>query len=122
MAPPWLGEETITKYHSFVNTLKNISPAPPLAESRKETGDVVCSEGKKTYEEAKKFLQDFIVNTETKRLTALEALFDADFPRFENADIGKLLWRNGVLAPATYKSYGSRIYRKLRKTKGKKWE
>lgn len=78
-------------------------------------------EYEKHKERARKFVQQFSLNTDAERLIALEALFDAGFPRLDNKDFGELLWPNHFVAPETRKSYGSRLYRRMQKAKGKNW-
>ena len=76
----------------------------------------------KNAEAARQFASQFPLRTTADRLIALEALFDAGFPRFENNFIGEIFWPDRThVAPETLKSYGNRLYRQLRDKTGKEW-
>nr|WP_296984629.1 hypothetical protein [uncultured Desulfovibrio sp.] len=116
-----LAPESLSSHFSATD-MEAASSMLSLAESSGKTEGSLSPDGKKAKEEAEKLLKNFSVNTWDERVIALEALYDAGFPRFDNTDIGQWLWRDQVLAPATYKKYGYRLYKLLEKTKGKSWE
>lgn len=98
------------------------SLASPSSETKNSTAMTIAEPTEKNMEAAKAFVSQFRLRTPADRLTALEALFDEGFPRFENSFIGKILWPDRThVAAGTLKSNGSRLYRELREKTGKAW-